>query len=203
MKFTPEVVAALEVLRNAAENDFERHRLDVLERDLTSPPQVEVVDNYYQKFDGTLYRKRKPRYENQACHYQQSVQIHQVIWRYHYGEIPDGYVVHHRNLNPADNDISNLQLLTNAEHQQLHRAMEGAIRKNKQLVCKNWGKIFLAYRGDSLYCSTKCKNAFYRHSQETQETVCEWCGKSFLTRPSFPHRFCSNSCASKWRRSRH
>lgn len=35
MKFTAEVVAALETLRQAAENDFERHRLDVLEKDLT------------------------------------------------------------------------------------------------------------------------------------------------------------------------
>ena len=55
MKFTPEVVAALAVLREHAENDFERHRLDVLERDLTTPPQVEVIDEKTQIFAGVTF----------------------------------------------------------------------------------------------------------------------------------------------------
>ena len=41
MQMTDKVRVALAVLRDAAENDFERHRLDVLERDLTTPPVVE------------------------------------------------------------------------------------------------------------------------------------------------------------------
>ena len=45
MKFTPEVIAALNVLRNAAENDFERHRLDVLERDLAATRRNKINDN--------------------------------------------------------------------------------------------------------------------------------------------------------------
>lgn len=49
MEMTPEVITALTVLRNAAENDFERHRINVLERDLTSPPRVEVIDSAHQK----------------------------------------------------------------------------------------------------------------------------------------------------------
>ena len=58
MKFTPEVVAALEVLRAAAENDFERHRIDVLERDLHEPPKVEVIDDKHQRFADILFFKQ-------------------------------------------------------------------------------------------------------------------------------------------------
>ena len=141
-------------------------RLDVLERDLIDPPKIEIIDENYQKFLGVLYRRRKPRHNRQMCHYQQSIQLHQVVWNYYFGEIPVGLVIHHRDLNPANNDISNLQLLTNAQHQHLHRSIEGELRRNKQLVCKN-------------------------------------CGKTFLSSPCRPRRFCSNSCASKWRMSRH
>ena len=34
------------------------------------------------------------------------------VFKYYKGEPQKVFVVHHRNLNPADNDISNLQLLT-------------------------------------------------------------------------------------------
>ena len=202
MKQPERVAELLAELRALAENDFERHRIDVLERDLTAPPTVEIVDDDYQRFDGTLYRKRKPR-QGQVGHYQQSIQIHQVVWRYYHGYIPDSCHIHHVDGNPAHNDIANLQCLTAAEHQLIHRTQEHDTKKKKSLVCKFCGKTFFASRGDYLYCSTKCKNAFYRHSQKTQEAVCEWCGKSFLTNPVRPNRFCSCSCSSKWRRSKH
>lgn len=55
MKFTPEVITALQVLKDNAETDFERHRISVLENDLTNPPKVEVIDEKHQKFDGFIY----------------------------------------------------------------------------------------------------------------------------------------------------
>lgn len=43
MKQPERVAKLLNELRTLAENDFERHRLDVLERDLTKPSQVKKV----------------------------------------------------------------------------------------------------------------------------------------------------------------
>ena len=63
MKFTPEVLAALATLRANVENDFERHRIDVLERDLTAPPVVEQVDENHQRVNGiTFYRNKSGHY---------------------------------------------------------------------------------------------------------------------------------------------
>ena len=44
MQMNEQVLTALEVLRNFAENDFELHRIDVLEKDLTDPPKAEIID---------------------------------------------------------------------------------------------------------------------------------------------------------------
>lgn len=61
MKFTPEVQAALAVLRANAENDFEHHRLDVLERDLTAPPVVEVIDDKHQSLNNNNTTSETPK----------------------------------------------------------------------------------------------------------------------------------------------
>ena len=45
---------------------------------------------------------------------------HDDIWRLHYGEIPEGMVVHHVDGNKKNNDISNLKLLSIREHNRLH-----------------------------------------------------------------------------------
>lgn len=45
---------------------------------------------------------------------------HDVVWEVANGPIPDGYEVHHRDENPINNDLGNLQLLTRLEHKRLH-----------------------------------------------------------------------------------
>ncbi len=46
--------------------------------------------------------------------------LHRLIWEEHYGEIPKGYVIHHKDKNPQNNCILNLQLMTKEEHISLH-----------------------------------------------------------------------------------
>lgn len=100
MKFTPEVVAALKVLRANAENDFERHRIDVLERDFTAPPVVEVITSTRQKFGDVVYYKAKDE------HYTTSAALHRVVWQYYHGDIPDGCQIHHVDENPSNNNVT-------------------------------------------------------------------------------------------------
>lgn len=42
--------------------------------------------------------------------------LHRLIWEKFYGEIPQGCHIHHKDENPTNNCIINLQLLTHSEH---------------------------------------------------------------------------------------
>lgn len=75
-------------------------------------------DNRYLRFNGILY--------------------HREIYSEHFGEIPKGYLVHHVNDNTLDNHIGNLELVTRAEHNRIHRPRLG-YRAPIQIVCKVCG----------------------------------------------------------------
>ena len=185
MNFTPEVVAALAILRNAAENDFERHRLDVLERDLTAPPIVEIISEKRQKFNGTIYAM------DSQGHYVRGASIHRDIWFYYHGEIPEGYVIHHVDKNKANNHIENLQLLTSGEHVALHTK-----KTPVEKTCPVCGKKFVPPRTklNQIYCSSVC-NAI-RKKKPLIEKICPVCGKSFAVKHRDSKRiFCSHDCS--------
>lgn len=46
--------------------------------------------------------------------------LHRLIWEKHYGEIPKGYHIHHRDLNKLNNNIENLELISSSQHSTLH-----------------------------------------------------------------------------------
>lgn len=45
---------------------------------------------------------------------------HHLVWEEVNGPIPEGYVIHHKNENPEDNRVENLELVTPIEHNRLH-----------------------------------------------------------------------------------
>ena len=80
-------------------------------------------------------------------------------------------VVHHIDGNKKNNDINNLQLLTNKEHATLHGKKHG--RKMAVLKCPYCGKIFETYYNQSFIqkgykyscCSATCRGKFSRNIQ--------------------------------------
>ncbi|MBR0289664.1 MAG: HNH endonuclease [Selenomonadaceae bacterium] len=196
MKFTPEIVAALAVLREHAENDFERHRIDVLERDLTAPPAVEVIDEIHQKFEGVIYTTRD------SNHYTKSIPLHRTVFAYYHGEIPNDCVIHHLDENKSNNAIENLKCLTRSQHQALHNNNA----PEQKFTCKYCGKIIpFNKRGKKTFCSQKCRDAWYKeNAQVLEERKCELCGKTFTAFPWQDWHYCSKSCSAKagWRKER-
>ena len=53
----------------------------------------------------------------------------------------------------------------------------------------------------AIYCSIKCRNIDYKenHKRRHQRCVCEYCGKEYLQYTFVKSRFCSRSCAMKYR----
>jgi len=46
--------------------------------------------------------------------------MHRHIWEQYHGKIPTGKVIHHKDGNKKNNEISNLECLTYKEHNSLH-----------------------------------------------------------------------------------
>ena len=192
MKNLERVAQLVAELRTLTENDFERHRIDVLERDLIAPPVIEVIDDTHHKFNGVIYSK------NRGGHYTVNYSLHRAVWQYYHGEIPIGdYVVHHVDKDKANNDISNLQLLTTAEHGNLHN--ESMRRKPK--ICPTCGKVFRPHKWYTKYCSEHCFREMQQQQKQRYEKICPVCGKKFVTTKSCAKKqvCCSKSCAMKMR----
>ena len=183
----PELVQKLIAeLKTCTTNNFELHRVEVLEKDLLEGfPTVEVVDETHQKFNGVTFRK------SSGGHFLCGRSIHREVFTYYNGEIPPDYVIHHEDLNKGNNEISNLKMLTNSNHRTLHN--ESVKRPNKK--CPNCGKIFHPRHAINIYCSENC----FRESQQKEKTKrlknCLVCGKEFFAKTK-KQLYCSKSCAS-------
>src|SRR6266576_233147 len=60
------------------------------------------------------------RYYQDGSHYAPERLLHRVIWIEHFGPIPKGLCVHHKNHDWRDNKPSNLSLISKSEHSTHH-----------------------------------------------------------------------------------
>lgn len=217
MKNPERVAELLAELRALAENDFERHRLDVLEKDLIAPPKVEQVDETRQKFNDAIYRQTKDG------HLFYNEPIHRAVWSYYNGEIPVGYHIHHVDFDKSNNQIENLVCIPQNEHMKLHKSLETQVEnvcqtcgkkffsKAKKNFCsqtcwqKSKGEIktcafcnqeFLAYIEGQECCCQKCAYALQTQRKKQIVRVCQNCGKEFTGRIG---KFCCNKCYQQFR----
>jgi hypothetical protein len=80
--------------------------------------------------------------------------VHHIVICEHLGiySIPKGWVVHHCDFNPHNNDISNLVLLKMGDHMKLHRYLEGATTISKESTLK-WVETYGTPWCDDIVCS--------------------------------------------------
>lgn len=57
--------------------------------------------------------------------------IHREIFKNHYGDIPSNWVIHHKDENKLNNDLSNLELLSDSEHKKIHATLNNPMRKSE------------------------------------------------------------------------
>ena len=127
--------------------------------------------------------------------------MHRYVWEHYNGEIPVGYEIHHKDHDPANNDVDNLELLTAREHKKYHAKIQGIKNvKNGHLerirdMTKEWhaSEEGLEWHRKN-YERTKDK----LHAK--RKFTCEFCGKEFEAEDTGNNRFCSNKCKSAWRR---
>ena len=66
--------------------------------------------------------------------------LHRYIWEKYNGEIPDGYIIHHKDHNKNNNNIDNLELMLEFEHRKEHSP-----NKNNKITKELYFKILNLY----------------------------------------------------------
>lgn len=131
--------------------------------------------------------------------------LHQEIWRDANGPIPDGYEIHHKDHNPLNNALENLELISIADHhahhdagytpeelrilrQRAEHARRSAVKWHKSEEGREWHRELARLSAEARY---------------KVEAVCQWCGKTFETdniaAASDRAKFCSNNCKTRSR----
>lgn len=132
------------------------------------------------------------------------VWLHRYIYEQAHGAIPKGFHVHHKDGNPNNNALENLECLSAADHRHEHPFTDEQLERQKEHLerirplTKAWHK---SAEGRAKH---KEIGALAYVNFKPEPKICENCGKTFL-----PHavgnrdKFCSNACKSAWRRKQH
>ena len=127
--------------------------------------------------------------------------LHRAVWEHHHGEIPPGHEVHHRDEDPANNAISNLELSAKSHHLHHH---------NPKGVCSDEQRAHLARirpKTAEWHGSAEGRRWHSQHARavwkrlEPRDYVCEQCSAPFKSAKFGNVRFCSGACKTAWRRA--
>lgn len=137
--------------------------------------------------------------------------LHREIYREAHGEIPAGYHIHHKDYNPSNNALENLECLTPKEHMARHPprgflVYDAKTRgefisvgwKNKepmQFFCAQCKEPFYSKRHGTVWCSGRCQQQFFRDTGRfSEERKCQGCGGTYSGSLYKKTKFCSRAC---------
>lgn len=128
--------------------------------------------------------------------------LHEEIWMAVHGHIPPGAHIHHKDENPLNNVLENLECLPGPDHTRLHGLGVCSDRKRENLDAIR--PLTKAWHGSEQGREWHRQHAHevYAAMAETDLT-CERCGETFRIKnlQASYSRFCSNACKSAWRRA--
>ena len=158
-----------------------------------------------QYFNGIKFKPHNMGYL-QATVDGKQVLMHRYVWEYYNGTIPSGYVVHHKDEDKTNNDISNLECLPNKEHSSMHGKNMSPERREKNRKQLNIARIKASewHRSEAGRAWAK-ENAKRLVEQgklnPTTLYTCDNCGKQFIgIKRRAKHKFCSGACEQYFRR---
>ena len=120
--------------------------------------RVLIVDERTQKFNGIFYYRYPSTNRYFAKVHGKNLSLNIEVWKYHNGEVPEGYVVHHEHRKPDgtfdtdENNIEWLRLMEAGEHTAYHSKYLPLIDK----ICAWCDRPFQTKYVREIYCSKDC-----------------------------------------------
>lgn len=132
--------------------------------------------------------------------------LHREIWKDANGPIPDGSHIHHKDGNPSNNAIENLECISPMQH--IHEHLTDERRERMREIADTYRHLTKAWHASEegrKWHSEHAKAIIRKtgtHSfvRRMRSLICEQCGKTYETSKYSNSKFCSNKCKSAWRR---
>ena len=126
--------------------------------------------------------------------------LHVEIWKAAHGPLPEGMEVHHKDGNPDNNDLDNLDLISRSEHARLHaRERARSPERLAQLKRASQSPARLAWMQSAEGKAKMRENARKSMSRLPLLTRnCDFCGVEYRYKLA-RSRFCSDRCALRQR----
>lgn len=161
--------------------------------------EVKVVSETKQEFNGEAFYLCGPYFQRKGR------RLHREVWKFHNGEIPKGYHIHHSDGNRHNNDISNLEMIKGGIHETYHMNLPDRKEKSRKNI-KTAIVAAAEWHGSEeglAWHSKQGKANWQRRKLNTYQ--CSFCGKEFQTKHVYPkgsNHFCHANCKQRalWRR---
>lgn len=153
-------------------------------------------------FDGGLYRRwPSDRYWSRS-----GKKLHRDVWEKAFGPIPDGCHIHHRDSNPDNNLLANLECIPASEHLSLSR-------NQREQPVEGWFTDEARNKAAAWHRSEEGRLWHRRHAKRAKSWTkwkreprdCPQCGKEFqclIRANGKSQKFCSDKCKSLSYRAR-
>lgn len=134
--------------------------------------------------------------------------LHRDVWRGVHGTIPKGYHVHHKDGNPANNSIENLECISSHVHFQMHkeeRSIRAKTPKHLELLNSirhmtvDWHRSEegRAWHRENAKVSLEKARSVKKFSKKPDiNKMCEVCSAPFTTR-NVRKTLCGSACQSR------
>lgn len=127
--------------------------------------------------------------------------LHVDLWEKEHGEIPPKFHVHHKDHDPLNNSLENLDCLSPGEHQSHHSTNRTDEQNERQKIhlekirplTKEWHKSPEGLASHSIIGKKVWEN------KEPRNYVCQWCEEKFQSISQQKPSYCSNGCKTKAR----
>jgi hypothetical protein len=147
----------------------------------------------FKMFRGRKYRLSDGYYKAENWG-QGSSSLHRAKWEYYRGPIPEGFDVHHRDGDGANNAMANLELVEHSEHMRQHtleRIARGELKPPSAVALRLAAEWHASDEGLAWH-SENGKRSWDKRVWHRLE--CQECGREF--RSPYPNktRFCHLNC---------
>jgi len=154
-----------------------------------------------QEFNGKRYYRKPTGYYKADYARHGGKYMHQDVWEYYHGAIPEDMCVHHKDHDRSNNAVENLELLSKSEHAKHHMAHRSknkagwykpGLEKAREAAAQ-WHREFAKTEEGQRKLSEQGRASW--ESREPEQYACVHCGVAFeRLRGTNKRGYCSPAC---------